>query len=142
MFASYHCEAAMLRHLFCAIALALPAGPAMAQAAPAADLRSLTPAAKARLAPRRHSRQIVGSPLPIVAARPASGVPDPVGTLPVRPTPSNAAPNAPLPVPVAHCDAGGCTGVDGVRYNNGAAGVTVDPAGRTCHRAGATIQCF
>lgn len=160
----------MLRRLPCIAALIalvalLPAtGPALAQTdpmpmpaptpAPASAAvespPSLTPAQKAKLAPRRPTRQIVGSPLPIVTegyrptltARPASGAPDPVGTLPVHPTPSNAAPLAPMPVPVGSCTAGGCTGADGVRYNAGAAGVAVDPAGRTCHRIGTTVQCF
>jgi hypothetical protein len=121
--------------------------------APAALTPVPTPAEKARLAPRRPTAQIVASPLPTVTDgyRPtlttppanASGMPNPVGTLPVSPTttPSaNAAP-APLPVPVTNCTAGGCTGADGVRYNTGAAGVTVDPAGRTCRKIGNTMQC-
>ncbi len=111
----------------------------------------LTPAQKAKLAPRRPTRQIVGSPLPIVTDgyRPtltpreaASGTPDPVGTLPVQPTPAGAPVLAPLPVPLTSCAAGGCSGADGVRYNTNPAGVTVDHAGRTCHQVGATIQCF
>ena len=119
----------------------------------AAAMKAMTPAQKAKLAPRRPTRQVVGSPLPIVTEgyRPtlslrehASGVADPVGTLPVRPAPASAAPTplAPLPVPVTACTAGGCSGADGVRYNNGAAGVVVDPAGRTCHKVGNTVQCF
>ena len=43
---------------------------------------------------------------------------------------------------VTACAAGGCTGADGVHYNTGGSGVTVDPAGRTCHRVGTTVQCF
>ena len=156
----------MLRSLPCnavlaaLVAMAPATGSALAQSDPAPAATpvptptpaapSLTPAQKAKLAPRRPTRQIVGSPLPIVTegyrptltARPASGAPDPVGTLPVHPTPSNAAPPAPMPVPVGSCTAGGCTGADGVRYNAGAAGVAVDPAGRTCHQVGTTMQCF
>lgn len=153
----------MLRCLPCIaalVALALATGSALAQTdpapaptpvlAPTPAVQSLTPAQKAKLAPRRPTRQIVGSPLPIVTegyrptltVRPASGAPDPAGTLPVHPTPSNAAPVAPLPVPVGICTAGGCTGADGVRYNAGAAGVAVDPTGRTCHQVGTTMQCF
>ena len=142
------------------VALAPATGSALAQTDPAPVATpvptptpaspALTPAQKAKLAPRRPTRQIVGSPLPIVTegyrptltARPASGIPDPVGTLPVHPTPSNAAPLAPMPVPVVNCTAGSCSGADGVRYNAGAAGVAVDPAGRTCHRVGTTMQCF
>jgi hypothetical protein len=113
----------------------------------------LTPAQKARLAPRRPTRQIVGSPLPIVTEgyRPtltprenASGMRDPAGTLPIHPAPAGTASPvlAPMPVPVTGCAAGGCIGADGVRYNTGASGVTVDPAGRTCHQVGTTVQCF
>jgi hypothetical protein len=63
--------------------------------------------------------------------------------LPVSPTPtpSGSPAPAPLPVPVTSCTAGGCTGADGVRYNTGATGVTVDPAGRTCRKIGNTMQC-
>jgi hypothetical protein len=153
----------MLLRLFAIPALAMLFAAPLAQAqaapdavsapAPAAVPPSLTPAQKARLAPRRPTRQIVGSPLPIVTDgyRPtltsrerASGTPDPVGNLPVHPTPAgaNAVPVAPLPVPVSGCTAGSCTGADGVRYDTGASGVTVDRAGRTCHRVGTTVQCF
>ncbi|MDQ2820629.1 MAG: hypothetical protein M3Y65_09570 [Pseudomonadota bacterium] len=151
----------MLRYLSWTVALVLLSGSATAQAnsppapealTPAPEALMLTPAQKARLAPRRPTRQIVGSPLPLpivtegyrptLTARPASGAPDPVGTLPIHPTPSNAAPLMPMPVPIVNCIAGSCSGPDGVRYNAGAAGVTVDPAGRTCHTMGATVQCF
>jgi hypothetical protein len=54
--------------------------------------------------------------------------------------PSLTIPRAPVPVPVTHCDAGGCFGANGVRYNNAGSGV-VGPSGKVCTRAGATIQC-
>ncbi|MRX11130.1 hypothetical protein GJ697_25220 [Pseudoduganella sp. FT25W] len=44
------------------------------------------------------------------------------------------------PVPVTNCDAAGCYGTNGVRYNNAGGGV-VGPSGKACTRAGATIQC-
>jgi len=144
----------MLSAVIASAALLFAPGPTPPQAASeAAALQAMTPAQKARLAPRRPTRQVVGSPLPVVTEgyRPtltprerASGLADPVGTLPVHPALSGAAagPVAPLPVPVTACAAGGCTGADGVRYNSGAAGVVVDPAGRTCHKVGATVQCF
>ncbi len=136
----------MLFIFLSALALAQPATPPQPEAA-----QPLTPAQRAKLAPRRPTRQIVGSPLPTVTDgyRPtltpreaASGTPDPVGTLPVHPTPTGTTPLAPLPVPLTNCTAGGCTGADGVRYNTNPSGVTVDPAGRTCHQVGATMNCF
>jgi hypothetical protein len=134
-------------------AYAQTAAPAIPDTSPApATLTPVpTPAEKARLAPRRPTTQVVASPLPTVTDgyRPtlttppanASGMPNPVGTLPVDPTPSGMTPPAPLPVPVTNCTAGGCTGADGVRYNAGAAGVMVDPSGRTCRKVGNTMQC-
>jgi hypothetical protein len=44
------------------------------------------------------------------------------------------------PVPVTSCDAAGCYGANGVRYNNMGGGL-VGPSGKVCNRAGATIQC-
>ena len=118
---------------------------------PAALTPVPTPAEKARLAPRRPTTQVVASPLPTVTQgyRPTlttppantSGLPNPVGTLPVSPTPTGSMPPTPLPVPVTNCNAGGCTGADGVHYNTGAAGVAVDPSGRTCRKVGNTMQC-
>jgi hypothetical protein len=136
-----------------ALALLCAVSAVHAQPLPQTAPEQLTPAQKAKLAPRRPTRQVVGSPLPIVTEgyRPtltprenASGLADPVGTLPVQPTPAPAAPAplAPMPVPSTGCAAGSCIGTDGVRYNTGASGVTVDPAGRTCHKVGTTVQCF
>jgi hypothetical protein len=136
----------MLLIYLSALLFAVPAAQAQTDAG-----QALTPAQKAKLAPRRPTRQIVGSPLPIVTDgyRPtltpraaASGTPDPVGTLPVHPAPMPATALVPLPVPLGSCDAGGCNGTDGVRYNTGAAGAVVDPAGRTCHKVGTTVNCF
>lgn len=53
---------------------------------------------------------------------------------PTLPSPPRA------PVPVTNCDAAGCYGTNGVRYNNAGGGV-VGPSGKACTRAGATIQC-
>ncbi|WP_332847817.1 hypothetical protein [Massilia sp. S19_KUP03_FR1] len=136
----------MLLIYLSALLFAMPAAQVQTDAG-----QSLTPAQKAKLAPRRPTRQVVGSPLPTVTDgyRPtltpreaASGTPDPIGTLPVHPTPTGVTPLAPLPVPLGSCSAGGCTGADGVRYNTGAAGVAVDPTGRTCHTVGTTVNCF
>ena len=143
-----------------ALLCAVPAVHAQTKAPPIPDTSpapaTLTPvpspAEKERLAPRRATEQVVASPLPTVTDgyRPtlttppanASGMPNPVGTLPVTPPPPGAPPPpAPLPVPVTNCTAGGCTGADGQRYNTGAAGVAVDPSGRTCRKIGNTVQC-
>lgn len=148
----------MLLTCLSALLFAVPAGQAeagvQAQSQPQSQAevaQPLTAAQKARLAPRRPTRQIVGSPLPIVTDgyRPtltpreaASGTPDPVGTLPVQPAPPAASAPAPLPVQLGSCSAGGCNGTDGVRYPSGAGGVAVDPAGRTCHTIGTTVNCF
>jgi hypothetical protein len=71
-----------------------------------------------------------------------------VGALPVHPTPAGAGvPDSPLPllqplpIPVTACAAGSCAGADGKRYNAGAAGTAVDPAGRICRKVGQTVQC-
>jgi hypothetical protein len=61
-------------------------------------------------------------------------VPSPSPSLPSL----SAQPRA--PVPVTNCDAAGCYGANGVRYNNAGGGV-VGPSGKACTRAGATIQC-
>jgi len=123
--------------------------PAQTDAQATHAMETMTAEQKARLAPRRPTEQVVGSPLPTVTDgyRPtltpptAPGVPNAVGTLPVRPAPAAAVPDAPLPVPLSNCSAGGCTGADGVRYNTGKTGVAVDPSGRTCRQVGNTMQC-
>lgn len=82
--------------------------------------------------PRRPVPQIIQRTQTIKQARTA-----PVPALPpARPLamPSHA------PVPVTSCDAGGCVGANGVRYNNSGNGV-VGPSGKVCSRNGATIQC-
>lgn len=135
-------------------AMLLGAGIAHAQTdAPARplDMETMTPAQKASLPPRRETEQVVAAPLPTVTNgyRPTltpptlPGVPNATGTLPVQPAPAGAdvRQNAPLPVPVSNCTTAGCTGADGTRYNTGAAGVTVDAAGRTCRKIGNTMQC-
>lgn len=105
-----------------------------------------------------------GKPEPDVVDKPAPPPRKPVrrrsveqiiGTMPpspplYRPPPPNpplpsagmAAPNPPSPVQINSCDAGGCTDVNGTRYNSGAGNATVSPQGRLCTRSGTTMQCF
>jgi hypothetical protein len=51
-----------------------------------------------------------------------------------------AAPAGTAAVPVTGCDAGGCNGANGVRYNNSGVGV-VGPNGKVCTRVAGVIQC-
>lgn len=88
---------------------------------------------------RRSVQQVVESmppaPPPIQPARPAlQGAPPlPAARLPVVP---------PGPVQINSCDAGGCTDINGQRYNGGVGNAGVDGQGRLCTRSGSTMQCF
>lgn len=85
--------------------------------------------------PRRPVPQII-QPMPQVKRAPQVAMPGmpPSTPLPTLTTPPHA------PVPVTSCDAAGCYGANGVRYNNMGGGV-VGPNGKVCNRSGATIQC-
>ncbi|NHZ96879.1 hypothetical protein [Massilia sp. CCM 8734] len=89
---------------------------------------------------RRAVRQIVdGMPAygPRLDAPPAA----PPGP---RPIPSALAPPAiaPPPAVISGCDAGGCTDVNGVRYNGAAGNSVIGPQGRSCTNNGGVVQCF
>ncbi|MYM65322.1 hypothetical protein GTP45_00560 [Pseudoduganella sp. FT55W] len=45
------------------------------------------------------------------------------------------------PVPTTTCDAAGCFGANGVRYNSLGPGSVVTPQGKVCSRSGVMIQC-
>jgi len=81
---------------------------------------------------RRSVAQII-QPMPQVKRAPQVGMPAAPPSL-ALPSVSNR------PMPVTSCDAGGCFGANGVRYNNAGGGV-VGPNGKVCNRSGATIQC-
>jgi hypothetical protein len=53
-----------------------------------------------------------------------------------------AAPPSAAPVQVNRCDAGGCTDINGARYNGGVGNAVIDAQGRLCTRSGLTLQCF
>ncbi|NHZ89409.1 hypothetical protein F2P45_10330 [Massilia sp. CCM 8733] len=89
---------------------------------------------------RRAVQQIVdGMPAygPRLSAQPA---------LPVSPQPAPSmavpAPIAPPPAVISRCDAGGCTDVNGTRYNGAAGNSVIGPQGRSCTNNGGVIQCF
>jgi hypothetical protein len=98
--------------LLCTAPFAQAQTAASTQPSEAAAMQAMTPAQKAKLAPRRQTEQVVGTPLPTVTDgyRPtltsppsnASGAPAPVGTLPVHPTPAGA-PDALPASPMRRC---------------------------------------
>lgn len=59
-------------------------------------------------------------------------------------SPSQASPAgvAPPPAAIGHCDAGGCTDVNGTRYNGAAGSTVIGPQGRSCTSNGGVLQCF
>jgi len=88
---------------------------------------------------RRSVQQVVesmppASP-PTQPARPAlqNAPPLPAARLPAVP---------PGPVQINSCDPGGCTDINGQRYNGGVGNAAVDGQGRLCTRSGSTMQCF
>ncbi|NHZ78522.1 hypothetical protein F2P44_04380 [Massilia sp. CCM 8695] len=88
---------------------------------------------------RRAVRQIVdGMPAygPRLHAPPAV----PVSALPAPSTSPSSI--APPPAVINRCDAGGCTDVNGTRYNGAAGNTVIGAQGRPCTANGATIQCF
>jgi hypothetical protein len=101
--------------------------------------------------PRRPVPQIIdGGPAP-ETPRSATA---PVAALPAPAAKGAAAPGSPLgaplpgytlprgaPLPTAGCDAAGCLGADGRRYNGAAPGTVIGPGGRVCSRNGAVVQC-
>jgi hypothetical protein len=86
--------------------------------------------------PRRAVTQII-QPMPKVTRAPQVGMPpmppsQPIETLMHPPG---------APIPAASCDAGGCFGPGGTRYNGAAGGAVLTPGGKLCNRTGAWIQC-
>lgn len=76
---------------------------------------------------------------PVGPAPGATVLPTPPRQPPVTPATPGARPGA--PIPTAGCDAGGCYGPGGQRYNNGPGATVVSPGGKLCSRNGAWIQC-
>lgn len=88
-------------------------------------------------------------PVPQAIERVSPAESKPVGPAPgaaVVPTPPRQPPITPVarpgaPIPTAGCDAGGCYGPGGQRYNNGPGATVISPSGKLCSRNGAWIQC-
>lgn len=88
-------------------------------------------------------------PVPQAIERVSPAESKPVGPAPgatVVPTPLRQPPITPVarpgaPIPTAGCDAGGCYGPGGQRYNNGPGATVISPSGKLCSRNGAWIQC-
>ncbi|RSZ57176.1 hypothetical protein HF313_10175 [Massilia atriviolacea] len=117
---------------------AAPAPPAV-RAEPAKPVPPKKPPPK-----RRAVHQIVDS-MPAYGPRlnAPPPMPPPVPLSP-QPAPSAIVPStvAPPPAAISRCDAGGCTDVNGTRYNGAAGNTVIGPQGRTCANHGGTIQCF
>ena len=91
-------------------------------------------------------------PVPQAIERVSPAESKPAGPVPgatVIPTPPRQPQTTPVtpgarpgaPIPTAGCDAGGCYGPGGQRYNNGPGATVVSPSGKLCTRNGAWIQC-
>lgn len=92
------------------------------------------------------------TPTPMTPATPSRALTAPTSpatpsrVLPAPPMPSTSPRSDPgarpgAPVPTAGCDAAGCNGPNGQRYNNGPGNTVVSPSGKLCSRNGAFIQC-
>lgn len=86
--------------------------------------------------PRRAVRQII-QPMPKVTLAPQVAMPAMPPSIPIETL--MHPPGAPMPT--TGCDAAGCYGADGKRYNNAGGAAVITPAGKVCNRNGALIQC-
>jgi hypothetical protein len=91
-----------------------------------------------RTAPTRQpkARRAVTAILPAMPARP---VPRTAVAPPLPPSPPLR--QAPRPVPVTACDAGGCYDAAGVRHTGAGGNATISPSGQLCLRDGVWLQC-
>lgn len=91
-----------------------------------------------RTAPTRQpkARRAVTAIIPTMPARP---VPRAATAPPLPPSPPLR--QAPRPVPVTACDAGGCYDAAGVRHTGAGGNTTISPSGQLCLRNGVWLQC-
>ena len=80
-------------------------------------------------------------PVPQIIQRMPQAKPPPKLAMPMAPPLPALDPIIKPPVPATSCDAGGCFGANGVRYNSLGAGSVVTPQGKVCSRSGTLIQC-
>lgn len=80
-------------------------------------------------------------PVPQIIQRMPQTNPPPKLAMPTAPPLPLLEPLVKPPVPTTSCDAAGCFGANGVRYNNFGAGSVVAPSGKVCSRSGSVIQC-
>jgi len=80
-------------------------------------------------------------PVPLIIQRMPQTKPPPKLAMPAAPPLPALDPIIKPPVPTTSCDAAGCFGANGVRYNSLGAGAVVTPQGKVCNRSGAIIQC-
>ncbi len=145
----------MIRHLlFCIAVLAIASAQAQerpprmgevpADAKP--DAKKDHPRPDAKPAGKSAKQPVRRRAVPMVIDRMPGPTPPavygPVLTVPSpAPMPATGVPGAPAPpVMINGCDAGGCNGSDGVRYN-GVGTTLLSPQGRLCHRNGLAVQC-
>lgn len=80
-------------------------------------------------------------PVPQIIQRMPQAKPPPKVAMPVPPASRVPDMRAAAPVPTTGCDAAGCNGANGVRYNNAGPNGVVTPSGKVCTKAGGIIQC-
>ncbi|MDQ1919468.1 hypothetical protein [Massilia pseudoviolaceinigra] len=119
-------------------------GTALAQtesppAPPAVQAKPTKPMKPAKPPPKRRAVQQIVDGMPAYGPRLSTPPPVPVSALPAPVSPSVV---APPPAVIGRCDAGGCTDVNGTRYNGAAGNTVISPQGRPCTSNGGTIQCF
>lgn len=135
------------------LAASLAAGDAMAQndVAPAVpDARAdngqarpepAKPAPPKKSPPKRRAVQQIVDGMPAYGPRLNAPPAVPVSPQPAPPV-ALPTPIAPPPAVINRCDAGGCTDVNGTRYNGAAGNSVIGPQGRSCTTNGGIVQCF
>jgi hypothetical protein len=93
--------------------------------------------APARVPMPRHAVTQIIQPMPRVKLAPQVGMPAMPPSIPIETL--THPPGA--PIPATGCDAAGCFGPGGTRYNSAVGTTLSTPSGKLCNRSGAWIQC-
>jgi hypothetical protein len=105
--------------------------------APATVRSPATPTRPAARKPiKRRSVQQVIEPTPRIVTEPYRPA------LTVRPPPAALSDPLPGPVRLNGCDGGGCSDLNGARYNGGVGNSLIGPQGQLCTRGIVNAQCF